>query len=178
MKRSSFVMSILAVMTVFAIASAQDSFAFEIWSRAFRDGELIPVKYTGISYNFSPPLEWKDPPEGTKSFVLIVDDPDAPTGVWTHWVAYDIPSSITRLNESLPLRGRLYNGMKQGKNSFGTPGYGGPYPPPGRVHRYVFTLYALDTALNLPPGMMKEMVREAMEGHVLAECGLTGMFGR
>jgi hypothetical protein len=169
---------IVPVLFFLFFARENSAEALQITSKAFKDGERIPLKYTGLSYNMSPPLSWKDVPEGTKSFVLTVEDPDASGGTWVHWVAYDIPAGERFLRPNLPLRGILPNGMKQGLNSFHTPGYGGPYPPPGPVHRYIFTLYALDILLNLPPGQDKQTVVSVMEGHILRQSELTGLFGR
>jgi Raf kinase inhibitor-like YbhB/YbcL family protein len=152
--------------------------AMELSSRAFKDGGRIPIKYTGGGYNISPPLEWQDVPEGTQTFVLIVGDPDAPAGTWIHWLVYDIPGNERSLYPAIPAKGVLPNGMKQGRNSFRFIGYGGPYPPPGSTHRYRFTLYALNTFLDLPPGADKGYLLSRMEGHIIEKSELTGLFGR
>src|SRR5438128_2167054 len=116
-------------------------------STAFLEGSPIPRKHTGDGSDVSPPLEWSDVPEGTKSLALICDDPDAPRGTWVHWVVFNIPAERKDLPEAQPPRGSLPSGARQGKNDFGKLGYGGPAPPPGKPHRYMFKLYALDTTL-------------------------------
>ncbi|MFH1552021.1 MAG: YbhB/YbcL family Raf kinase inhibitor-like protein [Candidatus Omnitrophota bacterium] len=150
----------------------------ELTSGAFKNGEDMPRRYTGAGDDISPGLKWSGVPDGTESFVLIMDDPDAPGGTWVHWVMYNIPKDVKGLVEDVPKERVLTEGAGQGKNSFGRIGYGGPHPPPGPAHRYVFTLYALDTALNLAPGADKSAVSKAMQGRVLDKAQLTGMFGR
>jgi len=152
--------------------------AFELTSSAFAQGRAIPGRYTCDGPNVSVPLEWSDPPAGTDSFVLIVDDPDAPGGTWVHWVLYDLPGSIRRLPEGVPAKKTLPDGSKQGVNDFRKIGYGGPCPPRGPAHRYYFTLYAVDRAVGLPPGATKAKLLEAIGGHTLGEAQLTGRYGR
>ena len=146
-------------------------------SLAFKDGELIPSKYTCDGANISPPLKWNDPPEGTKSFALISDDPDAPVGIWVHWVVYNIPSNVRELPENVTLSKILSNGTSQGITDFGSIGYGGPCPPSG-THRYFFKIYALDVILTLSPGAAKNDVIKEMKGHVLAHGQLIGTYKR
>ena len=152
--------------------------AFQITSSAFSQGGAIPVAYTGDGPDQSPPLSWPAGPDGTKSFVLIVDDPDAPRGVWVHWVLYNIPSEVHSLAAGAGKSAPLPTGAKEGTSSFGATEYMGPSPPPGRPHRYFFKLYALDTTLDLPAGVAKEEVEEAMDGHILAMSELMGRYGR
>jgi Raf kinase inhibitor-like YbhB/YbcL family protein len=123
-------------------------------------------------------LAWTDPPAGTKSFSLIVDDPDAPAGTWIHWVLYDLPASATGLPENVPKENELSSGARQGRNDFRRTGYGGPCPPKGPAHRYFFKLYALDAKTNLKPGATKTDLEKAMKGHVLAEAHLIGRYQR
>ncbi len=149
----------------------------QITSSAFTEGSLIPVKFTCDGQDISPPLEWQGAPAGTKSYALISDDPDAPMGTWVHWVAYDIPASITKLDENVRPEKEFNNGMKHGSNSWPKIGYGGPCPPSG-THRYYFKLYALDAVLALKPGATKEGALQAMKGHVLAEAQLMGKYKR
>ncbi len=149
-----------------------------ITSSAFAHGDPIPVKHTCDGEDVSPPLKWGDAPEGTKSFALISDDPDAPVGTWVHWVIYDIPAEVTELPEAVPASEQLDNGARQGRNDFKRIGYGGPCPPRGNPHRYFFKLYALDTFLGLKPGAKKKDVLRAMEGHVLAQAELMGTYKR
>jgi Raf kinase inhibitor-like YbhB/YbcL family protein len=147
-------------------------------SPAFSDGFLIPVEYTADGANVSPPLRWADPPEGTRSFALVCDDPDAPRGTWVHWVIYNIPADARELPPDVRPEFTLPNGARQGMNDFGRIGYGGPSPPPGPAHRYFFKLYALDAPLGLAPGATKEQLLEAMRGRQLAEGRLIGVYGR
>jgi Raf kinase inhibitor-like YbhB/YbcL family protein len=147
-------------------------------SVAFADGQPIPVKYTGDALDISPPLAWTNTPAGTKSFALIVDDPDAPAGDWTHWMIYDLPPTTTALAEDMFKVPQLRNGAKQGLNDFKKTGYGGPAPPPGKAHRYYFKLYALDTMTSLAPGAAKTNLLKAMDGHVLGEGRMMGTYQR
>jgi len=146
-------------------------------SDSFSDGGMIPAKYTCDGANISPQLSWDNAPKGTKSFVLICEDPDAPMGTFTHWVLYDLPADVHELPENLPKDKILPNGAKQGITDFKKVGYGGPCPPNG-THRYYFKLYALDTLLNLEPGLKKEDILKAMNGHILAQGQIMGKYAR
>ena len=146
-------------------------------STAFVDGVMIPVKYTCDGENISPPLAWSGAPDGTKSFALICDDPDAPAGTWVHWVMYNIPSRAASLPEKVPAADTLPDGTRQGISDFKRPGYGGPCPP-GGIHRYFFKMYALDVALPAGTKMTKTKLLAVMEGHVLASAQLMGKYGR
>jgi Raf kinase inhibitor-like YbhB/YbcL family protein len=150
----------------------------QITSAAFADGEPIPAKYTCDGNDVSPPLQWTNAPANTKSFALIADDPDAPAGTWVHWVLYDLPADSSALPENVAKTQNLTGNAKQGVNDFRRVGYGGPCPPPGKPHRYFFKIYALDTLLALKPGATKKDLLKAMEGHVLAEGVLIGIFSR
>jgi Raf kinase inhibitor-like YbhB/YbcL family protein len=145
---------------------------------AFATNGPIPARYTCDGEDRSPPLTWSDAPAGAAAFALIMDDPDAPRGVFTHWVLYNLPGDARELPEGVPGVERLPSGALQGMNDFGRVGYGGPCPPPGPAHRYRFTLYALDTALNLGPRATKQAMLDAMRGHVLAEGRLIGTYQR
>jgi Raf kinase inhibitor-like YbhB/YbcL family protein len=147
-------------------------------STAFADGQPIPVKYTADSLDISPPLAWTNAPAGIKSFALIADDPDAPSGDWTHWVIYDLPPTTARLAEDQPKLAQFKNGAKQGLNDFKKTSYNGPAPPPGKAHRYVFKLYALDKMTGLAPNAAKADLLKAMDGHVLGEGRLMGTYQR
>jgi len=149
----------------------------QLTSTAFENGGKIPSSYTCDGRNVSPPLEWNSIPEGTKSFALICDDPDAPAGVWVHWVYYDIPNDVTSLPENVPPDKRPLTGGIQGTNDFKKTGYGGPCPP-GGTHRYFFKLYALDTRPDLPAGADKKQLIKAMKGHILEEVQLKGTYRR
>src|SRR5881409_1660691 len=109
----------------------------QLTSTAFEEGQPIPLDYTGEGSNISPLLKWTDPPAGTRSFALICEDPDAPRGVFTHWVAFNLPAESRELPEAAPAREGLPNGTREGRNDFGKLGYGGPKPPPGPPHHYV-----------------------------------------
>lgn len=148
--------------------------SFTLTSAAFEHGSPIPRMYSCDGKNVSPPLEWMHAPPDTKSFALIVDDPDAPGKTFTHWVLFDLPASISSLDEADKKSGR------SGQNDFQGTGYGGPCPPPNHgSHRYFFKLYALDVeTLGLEAGASKDAVQKAMDDHVLAEAELMGQFER
>jgi Raf kinase inhibitor-like YbhB/YbcL family protein len=158
--------------------SGEPSRSIELSSTAFQPGGTIPKQYTGDGADRSPPLGWPEPPPGTKSLALICDDPDAPGGTWVHWVLFDLPSQTRGLEEGMPTTEALDNGARQGKNDFGNIGYGGPAPPKGKPHRYVFTLYAVGVAVDLPAGATRAQLQEAMQGHILAQGHLVGNYGR
>ncbi|CEG59725.1 YbhB/YbcL family Raf kinase inhibitor-like protein [Legionella micdadei] len=140
-------------------------------STAFISNTMIPSQYTCDGLDSSPPLAWQDSSAQTRSYVLIVDDPDAPGGTWDHWVLFNIPAAVKQLPEgSVKPEGAL-----DGKNSWGSLGYRGPCPPSG-VHHYHFKLYALDSTLNLPSGVGKQAVMQAMKGHILGSTELIGLY--
>ena len=149
-----------------------------IESAAFKNGEYIPNQYTCKGVDISPEIKWSDLPKNTRSLVLIMDDPDAPMGTWVHWVVYNIPANVKSLNEEFSKKAILDDGTAQGMTSFRRIGYGGPCPPPGPAHRYFFKLYALDTVLDLPPGVIKGEVEKAMEGHIIESAEIMGLFKR
>jgi len=152
--------------------------AFSVSSASFRSGGEIPTKFTCDGNDISPALAWTGPPAGTQSFALIVDDPDAPAGTFTHWVLYDLPAQTTALGEGVSKVDEVPTGGRQGRNGFRKIGYGGPCPPPGKPHHYFFKLYALDRMLNLQPGSSKEEIARAMESHILATAELIGTYRR
>jgi Raf kinase inhibitor-like YbhB/YbcL family protein len=149
----------------------------ELTSSAFVQGEPIPAKYTCSGEDISPPLAWGEPPAGTQSFALIMDDPDAPGGTWDHWVFFNISPSIRSLPEAFPDGDTFPDGSLGGKNSWGNTGYGGPCPP-GGTHRYFFKLYALDEMLAINAGASKGELEKAMVGHILAYAELMGTFSK
>lgn len=151
--------------------------AIAVTSPAFQNGGMIPGRFTCDGLDVSPPLAWTAVPTGTKSVALVCDDPDAPAGVWVHWVVYDIPPSTTALAENQPETNTLPGGGKQGVNDFRRIGYGGPCPP-GGTHRYFFRIYALDVALNLDPGATRSALQRAMQGHIVAQGELMGRYAR
>jgi Raf kinase inhibitor-like YbhB/YbcL family protein len=152
--------------------------AFSLTSPAIGQGQTIPKKYTCDGADVSIPLTWIDPPGGTQSLALIADDPDAPVGDWVHWVLYDLPAQTRELPEGVPGDKTLPDGSKQGKNDFGRFGYGGPCPPKGRPHRYVFTLYAVDRTLDLAPGATKAQLLKALKDRTLGEAQWMAQYGR
>lgn len=151
---------------------------FTLSSAAFSNGQPLPIRYTGFDADISPPLKWSDPPQGTRSFVIICDDPDAPTGDWVHWVLYDIPPATRSLAENQPRTDTLFGSAVQGINDFREVGYWGPATPPGKPHRYFFRIFAVDKLISLPLGATKRMVLNAIEGHVLANAEIHATFRR
>jgi len=147
-------------------------------SSAFTEGKTIPVKYTCDGKNISPEVQWSNVPDGTKSFALILDDPDAPSKTWVHWVLFNIPASQHELKEDLPAKKELDSGATFGINDFGDVAYGGPCPPNGPAHQYVLKLYALDTKLDLKPGATKPQVLQAMKGHIIEQTELKEKYKR
>lgn len=152
--------------------------AFRLETTAFPAGGIVPAQYTCAGENISPALRWDGAPPATRSFALIVTDPDAPGGTWVHWVAFNLPSEVRSLPERVPRGDEIRGGGLQGMNDFRFNGYGGPCPPPGNPHRYFFRLYALNVQLALKPGATRGEVEDAMKGHILAEADLVGRYGR
>jgi Raf kinase inhibitor-like YbhB/YbcL family protein len=151
--------------------------SFSVKTTAFQEGGTLPRKYTCDGSDLSPALTWTGAPAGTESLALIADDPDAPVGTWTHWIAWNIPPEAA-LPEGVAKVESLSDGTRQGRNDFKRIGYGGPCPPPGKPHRYFFRLYALDAKLDVKPGASRKELEHAMKGHVLAQAELMGMYGR
>jgi len=145
----------------------------KLTSPAFPDQGRLPDRYTIAGRNISPPLSFTYLPAGTKSLALIMDDPDAAISTYTHWIIFNIPPQTSGFGENMQPAGAL-----SGKNSSDRLGYKSPAPPSGKIHHYVFTLYALDSVLDLPEGSKKEAVEKALRGHILAEAKLTGLFSR
>lgn len=152
--------------------------ALSISSPAFADGETIPHRFSQFGAGVSPTLEWSGAPEGTRSFALLLRDPDAPMGTFVHWVIYGIPDSATGLPEGVPNEPTLADGAKQGANSARKVGYVGPRPPAGPAHRYIFTLYALDQQMGLGPGLSEQELMEQIAGRVLDSAKVMGKFAR
>lgn len=163
----------IRLLTIVCVVIGGNAVAFTLTSSAFNAGSVIPREYTCDGSDLSPPLAWIDAPESTKSFALIMDDPDAPVGLWTHWVLWNIPANLTQFSKdiSLPIE------IMQGQTSWGNNNYGGPCPPDGQ-HRYFFHLYALDTLLNIPATSTQHDLLKAMEGHILAQTELMGLYKR
>ena len=147
-------------------------------STAFADGANIPAKYTCDGESISPELAWAQVPAGTASFALIMEDPDAPIKNFTHWVIFNLPPDTQGLPEAVPKDATLANGALQGKNGGGSTRYIGPCPPKGSPHHYRFTLYAMDTSLDLTAGASKDQLLQAMEGHIIGQAQLIGLYQR
>lgn len=151
--------------------------SISLGSTAFKDGGMIPKAHTCDGKDVSPPLAWSGVPEGTKSLAIVCEDPDAPAGIWVHWVLFNMPARGRGLPEGMPPDGILEDGSKQGMNDFHRLGYGGPCPPRG-THRYYFRIYALDKRLDRKPGLTKSQLLRAMKGHILAQGQLMGRYHR
>jgi Raf kinase inhibitor-like YbhB/YbcL family protein len=152
-----------------ALVVSSDAFA--------RDGQ-IPVVYTCDGSDISPPLSWGPVPQGTAGIAILVTDPDAPGGIFIHWVAYNIPPGTCGIPAGAPGRNVLPSGSVQGMNDMGRQGYGGPCPPKGKPHHYHFMVYALDSTINLTGKRDGRMLEEALTGHILAQGGLVGLYRR
>jgi Raf kinase inhibitor-like YbhB/YbcL family protein len=144
----------------------------QLTSSAFKDGDMLPRMYTCDDKNVSPPLAWSGIPNGTVGLAIIMDDPDAPSGTFVHWVLYNLSPELTSLDQGMTGKGL------DGKNDFNRLGYGGPCPPRGSTHRYFIKLYALDILLDLKTGASKSQVESLMRGHILAQGQLMGKYGR
>ena len=177
------VATIFAFLVSFAVRNSEgsgreDAMKFKLNSHSFSDGEDIPKKYSCDGDDVSPELHWADQPPAAKSFALIVDDPDAPSGTWVHWVLFDLPGAAHDLPEGAGKGAPLPSGAQQGTNDFKKTGYGGPCPPPGKSHRYFFKMYALDARLSLKASATKAEVEKAMQGHILGKGELVGRYRR
>lgn len=151
---------------------------FTLESAAFKAGGKVPRQFTCDGNDISPALSWHGAPAGTESFALVCDDPDAPVGTWVHWVIYGIPATATALPEGVAPTPTLPDRSRQGTNSWKRIGYGGPCPPLGKAHRYIFKLYALSEMLTLGPGASKQELQGAMGGLILGTAELTGLYAR
>jgi len=159
-------------------APGQQAAKIELKTTSFTPGGFIPERFTCKGEDVSPALTWTDPPAGTQSFAIIEDDPDAPSGVFVHWLIYDLPAASRRLLEGVSGNDRMPDGARQGTNDFSRTGYSGPCPPPGKPHRYFIRFYALDTKTNLHPAATRAELDAAMKGHILAQAELMGRFRR
>ena len=148
----------------------------QLTSPAFQAGGNIPARFTCQGSDISPALAWQDAPLGTKTFALVVQDPDAlRAGGFTHWVVYNIPATTSHIAENAPKKPDLPGGGTQGQNDSGNIGYAGPCPPSG-THRYFFRLYALDAELKLDSGATQKALEKAMQGHILAQTEIVGKY--
>lgn len=143
----------------------------KVTTPAFANGQEIPDRHVYERDNTSPPLKFTDVPEATKTFAIIVDDPDAPHGTFDHWLAWNIDGKLRELPENAKV-------PHQGLNHYGNTKYDGPCPPPGKPHRYFFKVYALDSSLKLPDGSTKKQLEQAIEGHVLGKAEVVGIYQR
>jgi len=148
--------------------------ALKLTSTAFWNEAPIPAIHSKEGGNVSPPLSWSGVPKDTRSLVLIMDDPDAPSGLFTHWIVYGIDPKTTALKQDMA-GGASSNGVRQGVNGFREIGYGGPKPPSG-THRYFFHLYALDTDTDVPTVLGRQEIEGVIEGHIIEEATLMGRF--
>lgn len=153
------------LLSLFVLVLCVNAQALEIKSADFENGGYISGKCAYDKSNIPPSLSWTDVPFGTKSLAIICDDPDAPGKVWVHWVVFNIPPDNSNIGV-------------QGVNDFRKIGYSGPYPPPGKPHRYFFKLYALDIILPLKKGAAKDDLLKIMDGHILANTELVGLYKR
>ncbi len=170
----SFV-ALAAILLTFSGAAGKEVTKMDVMtieSPAFRDNGTIPKQYTCDGKDINPPLVFRNVPPGTRSLALIVDDPDAPAGIWVHWVVCNIDPGTREIKENTVPPGAL-----QGKNDFRRTNYGGPCPPSG-THRYFFKLYALDTVLAIDGNPTKQGLEKAMKGHILAEAQTVGLYKR
>jgi Raf kinase inhibitor-like YbhB/YbcL family protein len=176
---TAMLVNLLTTLPAGVDAKEASSMTLSLTSPAFAEGGEIPTRYTCEGQDVSPPHAWSEPPNGTKSLVLIVDDPDAPDPkapkmTWVHWVLYNLPPTARRLAEAVE-RKALPTGTREGLNDWKRTGYGGPCPPIGR-HRYFHKLYALDTVLPDLGRPTKAQLEKAMQGHVLAQAELVGTY--
>ena len=160
------------------IAVDSESGSLELATRAFAEGRRIPARNTCDGDDRSIPLSWSGAPNGTESFALIFDDPDAPGGTFKHWIIFDIPPATTELSESIDKADRVVGSAIQLLNDFGERGYSGPCPPEGETHTYQLFLYAMDTRLQFSARSSQGRVLDAIEEHALARAGLSGTYGR
>jgi Raf kinase inhibitor-like YbhB/YbcL family protein len=149
---------------------------FQLLSPSFQHNGEIPTKFTRQGSDISPALAWTQASPKTQSFALIMEDPDASVVPFVHWLIYDLPVGTLGLPEGVTSAPQLPNGARQGRNDFDKVQYSGPCPPRGSAHRYVFTLYALNTRLGLDPGATRTKLENAMKGHILKKTELHGRF--
>ncbi len=152
--------------------------SLRVSSPAWKHGERIPTKYTADGDDVSPPLVFEGVPAGTRAFLLICDDPDARPRSWVHWLLYDIPGTAAGLPEGIPAHATLADGSRHGQNSWSRLGYGGPSPPRGRPHRYVFRLYALREPLRAGPGLSANEAERAARDRAIESAEFVGTYGR
>jgi Raf kinase inhibitor-like YbhB/YbcL family protein len=192
-KTLSLATALIALSGVIGLQAQAAPATLTVTSAAFKNGDAIPIDYTADGRNVSPPLTWSRAPTSTREFVLILDDPDAPTPEpFVHWVMYKIPATAKGLPEALPMGAAVkapgLESAVQGPTGFAMfargggpppqPGYRGPAPPPGKPHHYTFKLYALSSVLDTKQGMTKDDLLKAMEGKIVAQGELVGVYER
>jgi Raf kinase inhibitor-like YbhB/YbcL family protein len=178
MRRGTITAALLLFLAGCGAKNETEMTAFMLTSSAFADGAVLPSEFTCDGAGKSPPLEWSEPPSGTRSLALIVDDPDAPSGTFSHWAVFDIPASARDLAAGA---GNQSEGMmSQGQNDFGNSGYGGACPPEGHgPHRYRFKLFALSVdRLDVPSSAKAKDIEARAEQHLVARAELTGTYER
>jgi len=174
----SMVMLLVAAQVLLIAVMARADSDFRLTSPAFNPGAPIPTDFSCTAGDHSPALSWSGAPAGTKSFALIVEDPDAPMGTFVHWVVFNIPGAASGMPSDAPKTPELPGGAGQGRNGMGAVGYKGPCPPPGKTHHYHFELFALDTTLDMPSAAEAASLRAAMQNHVKGSAELVGTFKR
>jgi hypothetical protein len=169
--RKAIIVGTVTIALAALVSFAAGGSKMKITSSAFQQAGNIPSKFTCDGADSSPPLQIGEVPPGAKSLVLVVEDPDAPSGLFTHWIVWNISAQTNAITEGSAPKGA------QGTNDFGKSGYGGPCPPSG-AHRYYFKIFALDRELDLPPGSKRSQLDAAMKGHVVAQGELMGRYSR
>lgn len=159
-----------------AVTAAVQKQSLTVTSAAFKQGAPIPTRYSCDGENISPALTWSAGPSGTKSFALVCEDPDAPSGMFVHWVMYNIPATERGVAENIEKNELLPNGTREGKNGAGQTGYTGPCPPPGKTHRYFFRVFALDTEMNLSGDVNRDLLMSAIQPHIIGQGASMGTF--
>jgi Raf kinase inhibitor-like YbhB/YbcL family protein len=171
----SFILVIFLSLFVLGLSKGVEK--IKVYSYSFKEGDFIPTQYTCDGLDISPHISWSKV-ENAKSYAIIMDDPDAPIGTFTHWIVYDIPSNVLELKENFPKKSVVGN-IKQGQNDFGKIGYGGPCPPRGKPHRYFFKVFALDVeSLGLPAGLSREEVERFINKHTISSGFTYGLYKR
>jgi Raf kinase inhibitor-like YbhB/YbcL family protein len=165
-------------LLAFTAGTARGVEEIKVTSPAFGHGKTMPKTYTADGKNVSPPLRWTAGPKGTQCYAIICDDPDAPRGVFVHWVIFNIPAKTHQFSPGVPAKKTLESGARQGTNNMGKIGYKGPAPPRGKPHHYHFKVFALDKRLGLKAGANKKLLLAAMKDHVLAWGEIIGLYGR
>ncbi|MGH7905697.1 MAG: YbhB/YbcL family Raf kinase inhibitor-like protein [Candidatus Binataceae bacterium] len=170
--------TIISLMLVSGYAAARTSRSFlKLTSPAFAANSSIPAKYTCNGDNQSPPLSWSGVPEGTRSYIIILEDPDAAHGPYIHWVLYNLPEHVRQIPAGIAQFPQTLDNALNGANSAGGVGYTGPCPPSGPAHHYVFHLMALNSDLNLKSGATAKQVEKAAAGHILGSAKMTALYG-